>query len=96
MHAVTPSVSNAAAPLDTCAASLRVSSANRRPTARLRSRTSTKFRAAAAIAGSTGGATSEPPSRVRVAAAFTTGRTPRLAYASFAYRFSIAVMRRPE
>ena len=68
--------SPAAAPPDTKAASFRVSSANRRPTAACNSVRSTKQAAAWRMASSTSGGISEPPRIVNVDRPLTMGSTP--------------------
>ena len=72
----TQSAIPAAAPDETKAASLCVSSAIRSPTLRFSSNISTNCVDAALIAATTSGGMSDPPSLVRVAAALMTGRTP--------------------
>ncbi|WP_284254667.1 hypothetical protein [Pseudolysinimonas kribbensis] len=66
----------AAQPGATYPASLRVSSARRRPAARCSSCMSTNEPAASRIASSTSGGMSEPPIAVKVVAALMSGRTP--------------------
>ena len=66
----------AAAPPETKAASLRVSSAIRRPTAACSSNRSTKHSDAWRIASTTSGGISEPPRYVMVVAPLTIGSTP--------------------
>ncbi len=78
------STSPAAAPVETYAASLRVSSARRLPTTCCSSCMSTKLPAASRMASSTGDGISDPPSRVNVASALITRRMPSRSYTPIA------------
>ena len=76
MHTAADRKRPAAAPPETNAASFRVSSAIRRPTAAWSSYMSTKHSAAWRIASRTSGGISEPPRYVIVVAPLMIGSTP--------------------